>query len=260
MSRVTDSHMWRQVRPSQCCIRKSTSNRPPVIVHSSTQQSLWGCAVSSGGTKEQTPLLLGKKNHLWLVSVLSSHWALSYWKSNVSNITGHHEALLLLEPFMPSPHISSSRHKSFLHITSLPYPGLTTPLVSPFYQKKTKTRLYSTDKLDGSNMNRALTVDEELLLIDSPASFITGTAPFQPAFGGWRDSLIAISANVSANLCLLLQPRNRTNPSLARIDPLCLRGRRMEEAAINTPWSSERAAQGERDLTVKEESQSRASP
>lgn len=131
---------------------------------------------------------------------------------------------------------SHSLHLSFPSWVMLPHPVPSCPAQSWPYDSTSFTpspkwpRPLSTDKLDGNKMNRALTVDKELLLIDSPASFITGTAPFQPACreGG---RLITVPANViappatpAANVSLLLKPRNRRNPSLAPLSIHCVWG------------------------------------
>lgn len=98
---------------------------------------------------------------------------------------------------------SHSSHLSFPSWVMLPHPvpscaAQSWPYDSTGFTPSPKwPRPLSTDKLDGNKMNRALTVDKALLLIDSPASFITGTAPFQPACreGG---RLITVPANVIA--------------------------------------------------------------
>lgn len=127
-----DFHVWPQVWPSQCRIKNPRRTIVCLWWWTHFHQSLWSCAVSSGGTKEQTLLLWGEKPplarfravkslsaKLWKIQCIQYHWP--PW--GISFVT----ASLI-------PCISASRRESCCHIPShpaLPYPGLTTGLVSP---------------------------------------------------------------------------------------------------------------------------------
>lgn len=204
---------------------KQTSSRPTVIVDALSLQSLRLHSLLEGN-KGTNPPFVRQKNHPWPVSGLSSQWALSYWKSNISNITGHQEAFLLLQPFILSP-------SSYLILPSqvfLPHP---IPAISWQYDSTSFTilpklqRLLSTVKLNGSNMNRALTVDKELLLIDSPPPHSSlGRPPSNLPLGGgrivWSPSLLmSVLTWVCCSSLGIAEPRSPRSP--LHIDPLCLR-------------------------------------
>lgn len=188
----SEADNFHEVWPSQCHIINPRRTIICLWWWTHTHQSLWGSVVPVGEQRNKPPFCEAK-NHLWPVSGLSSHWALSNGKSNVSNITGHHEASLLSWHLNP-PIVSHSA--TFTSHPAPSCPALSWPYDSNSVDPPPKwPRPLSTDDRGGNKMNRALTVDKELLLIDSPASFITGTAPFQPACreGG---RLIIIPANV----------------------------------------------------------------